>query len=122
MIFVLLWVIFVYGIISFIFYNVVQNMNKTEKINISEENGRLDNSIEIVTTSVKEEEKETIYIIKEYKGNIAIYVLDENGKENLRETTSIITKYLPEIDRQKLEIGIRVTGKEELNKVLEDYE
>ena len=125
MIFVALWVIMIFLVIGFIIFNVTFNLKKDEEIEISEKyekNEIIDNSIEIITTATKEEEKETTYILKEYNENIAIYVLDENGKEHLRETTQILTKYLPEIDREKLKIGIRVVGKENLNKAIEDYE
>lgn len=122
MIFVALWVLGIAITIGFTIFNVISIFNKNEEVKIGEKNEIVNNNVEIVTTSSSEEEKETIYIIKEYKGYIAVYVLDENGKEHLRESTQIVTKYLPDLDKKKLEFGIRVTGKEELNKVLEDYE
>lgn len=130
MIFTTLWVIGVIVVMGIMLFNFISNFtnnNNQKNINISEKsennvNENLNENIEIVTTSAKKEEKDTIYIIKEYNGKIAIYVLEDDGKEYLRETTEIVTKYLPDLDRKKLEIGIRVTGKEELNKVLEDYE
>ena len=122
MIFLALWVITLILIVGFIIFSVASNIDRDDKIKISEKNEMVDNNIEIVTTATKEDEKETVYILKEYNESIAIYVLDENGKEHLRETTQILTKYLPEIDKEKLKIGIRVVGKEKLNKALEDYE
>ena len=72
------------------------------------------------------EEKEGIcnehYIIKDNNGYVAIYTIDTFGKEILKETTEIVTSYLPETDRTKLKQGIRIIGKEELNSCLEDYE
>lgn len=62
------------------------------------------------------------YILKELEGYIAIYSLDEEEKETLKEKTSIITVYLPEEDVNRLKEGIRVDGRDKLNKVLEDYE
>ncbi len=62
------------------------------------------------------------YVLRNYNGYIAIYNLEANGKENLVEVTSIVTNYLPEIDIERLDIGIRVNGKQELNATLEDYE
>jgi len=62
------------------------------------------------------------YLLKEKDGNIAIYLLDEDDEATLKETTSILTSYLPEEDRQRIKEGIRVNGKEELNRALEDYE
>jgi len=62
------------------------------------------------------------FVIREKDGNLAVYVLDENDVETLKEETSISTKYLTEIDLLKLKDGIRVNGLEELNSRLEDFE
>lgn len=62
------------------------------------------------------------YLIKEEDGKILIYLLDEDGNNSLLETTGIVTEYLEEEDISRLKEGIRVNGKEELNKALEDYE
>ena len=119
MVFLAIWVILVSLIIGFIIYS---NANKKTKIEVSERNEILDNNIQVVTTMSSEEEKEMVYVLKEYKENIAIYVLDEQEKEHLREVTHILTKYLTNIDIERLKEGIRVEGKEALNKALEDYE
>jgi len=72
------------------------------------------------------EEKEGIcnehYIIKDNNGYVAIYTIDSFGKETLKETTEIVTSYLPETDKIRLKEGIKVTGQEELNACIEDYE
>ena len=62
------------------------------------------------------------YIIKDNNGYVAIYRVDSFGKETLKETTEIVTSYLPETDRAKLKEGIQAIGKEELNARIEDYE
>ncbi len=62
------------------------------------------------------------YMLKELDGCIAVYLLDEEEREVLKEKTAIITTYLPEEDVNRLKEGIRVDGKEKLNKTLEDYE
>lgn len=62
------------------------------------------------------------YMLRDLDGVIAIYVMDEKGKESLQEKTSIYTEYLPESDLKKLKQGIQAIGKETLNSVLEDYE
>ncbi len=62
------------------------------------------------------------YILKELEGCIAIYSLDEEERETLKEKTAIITTYLPEEDVDRLKEGIRVDGTDKLNKALEDYE
>lgn len=62
------------------------------------------------------------YIIKDNNGYIAIYFLDSNENEKLKEVTGIVTNYLPDIDKQNLKEGIKVIGEEQLNSCLEDYE
>lgn len=72
------------------------------------------------------QEKEGIcnehYIIKDNNGYVAIYTVDSFGKETLKETTEIVTAYLPEADKIKLQEGIKANGQEELNSKIEDYE
>lgn len=62
------------------------------------------------------------YLLKELDGVIAIYTVEDNEEQKLKEKTEIVTSYLPEEDLTKLKEGIRVNGKEKLNQVLEDYE
>ena len=72
------------------------------------------------------QEKEGIcnehYIIKDNNGYVSIYTIDSFGKETLKETTEIVTTYLPEVDKIKLKEGIKANGQEELNAKIEDYE
>lgn len=62
------------------------------------------------------------YIIRENNGYVAIYTIDSFGKETLKETTEIVTAYLPETDKLRLKEGIKVEGQENLNATIEDYE
>ena len=62
------------------------------------------------------------YILKDLDGYIAIYNIDENGKEFLKEKTEITTQYLPKEDLNRIKQGIKAEGKEELNSKLEDFE
>lgn len=62
------------------------------------------------------------YILKELEGYIAIYSLDEEENETFKEKTAIVTTYLPEEDIITLKEGIKVYGRDKLNKALEDYE
>lgn len=62
------------------------------------------------------------YVIRENNGYVAIYTIDSYGKETLKETTEIVTLYLPDTDRIRLKEGIKVNGREELNLAIEDYE
>jgi len=61
------------------------------------------------------------YILKEKSGKINIYVETDEG-EKLYEETDISVEYLTETDLIKIKDGLQVYGKEELNKVLEDFE
>jgi len=62
------------------------------------------------------------YVLREDGGYIVIYNIDKNGKENLKEITTIVTKYLPDADIERLREGIKVIGKQKLNATIEDYE
>ena len=62
------------------------------------------------------------YVIKEKGGYLAVYLINDNNVEELKETTGISTEYLTEIDLSKLKEGIKVNGLEELNSKLEDFE
>lgn len=79
-------------------------------------------SAEITFYQEKEEICNEHYIIKDNNGYVAIYTVDSFGKETLKETTEIVTAYLPEADKIKLKEGIKATGQEELNARIEDYE
>lgn len=62
------------------------------------------------------------YVLKEKNGVIAIYNIDKNGVETLKETTSISVEYLTQTDLLKIKQGIKVYGEEELNSTIEDFE
>lgn len=62
------------------------------------------------------------YLLKEEEGKVLIYAIDEAGNQELLETTDIAFEYIPETDKVILSNGIYVYGKEELNKIREDFE
>ena len=63
------------------------------------------------------------YILKGINGFLGIYKLDKNGDiGNLIEKTDIFIDLLPEENRKELEDGIKVYSKNELNKIIEDFE
>lgn len=63
------------------------------------------------------------YLAKNENGVVVVYALDKYGKEKeLICNTEIQTKYLTEADIENLEKGIKIYGKKELNKLLEDFE
>ncbi len=62
------------------------------------------------------------YLLIEENGKVIIYAIDEAGSKTLLETTEIAFEYVPETDKIILKNGIYVYGKEELNKIREDFE
>ena len=62
------------------------------------------------------------YLLIEEDGEVLIYSLDENGEKKDKEITEIAFEYLPETDKIILKNGIYIYGKEELNKIREDFE
>ena len=62
------------------------------------------------------------YVLRNNEGKISIYKIDDNNEEKLLENTEISVEYLTEKDKVEIQNGIRVNGKEALNKRLEDFE
>ncbi len=62
------------------------------------------------------------YVVREKDGYIAVYNLDSDNNENLKEVTEIYVQYLPEDDVELLKNGIKVIGDNELARVLADFE
>ena len=57
------------------------------------------------------------------EGKIVIYQLDKEGNESIYEKTNISSEYLTKTDLISIENGgLDVYGKEELNKLIEDFE
>lgn len=62
------------------------------------------------------------FVVREKDGKVVIYKILENGEEEEIEVTQISTDYLTETDKMEMEKGIKVNGKQELNKLIEDFE
>lgn len=62
------------------------------------------------------------YILRESDGYISISAKNDIGEYIFKGLTDISTQYLSEDDKARLEKGIEVIGRENLNKFLEDYE
>ena len=62
------------------------------------------------------------YILKDNNGYIEVFKLNSSGIEDLFRATDISVQYLPETDLVNIKEGLKVYGKENLNKILEDYE
>lgn len=61
---------------------------------------------------------ETVYILKDYNGQIAVF---EQGKTEPFKITDALTANLPQVDQDDIRQGITLNGKKELNRALEDY-
>ena len=62
------------------------------------------------------------YMIRNNDGKINIYIIDEEGNEKLYKETSISTEYLTAEDLININSGIEIYSREDLNKILEDFE
>ncbi len=62
------------------------------------------------------------YVLRLKNGTIAVYKIEKDNSEVLKQETGIGAEYLTISDQAKLEVGIEIYGKEKLNSVLEDYE
>lgn len=62
------------------------------------------------------------YNLKIEAGKIVVYKILESGELELYEKTEIGTEYLTETDLINMKNGLEIYGKEELNKILEDFE
>jgi len=62
------------------------------------------------------------YVLRESDGFISINCKNDIGEYIFKGLTDISVQYLPEEDLQKLQNGIEVVGRENLNKFLEDFE
>ena len=76
-------------------------------------------------------EKGKIILYKEFDGVCGEHfklrvengkVVSQEGRESLYEKTNISSEYLTETDLINMQDGLEIYGKEELNKVIEDFE
>lgn len=77
---------------------------------------------EVILQKEEEGTCEEHYVLREKDGYIAIYWVNNKGKENLKEITGIAVEYLTENDLLEINEGIFVYGLQELNSKIEDYE
>ena len=62
------------------------------------------------------------YLLIAENGEILLYSLDEEDNKTLIENTDIVYDYLPETDKILLNNGMYIYGKDNLNKIKEDFE
>lgn len=77
---------------------------------------------EVVMQKVLDEESTQHYILSEYDGYIAIFYEKEINGTNLKDITSIHINSFPPEEQEKIKKGIKIKGKEELIKILQDYD
>lgn len=77
---------------------------------------------EVILYKEFEERCKEHFILKAEEDKIVVYKMLENGKLELYEKTEIGTEYLTETDLINMQDGLEIYGKEELNKILEDFE
>lgn len=62
------------------------------------------------------------YIVRDKDGKVAVYQIETDGTEGEYEITDISIEYLTATDRDNIEKGITVNGKQDLNQLIEDFE
>lgn len=82
-------------------------------VNIKEENAE-------VANNVSDENKR--FIVKSINDVICVFYEGNNNEEILYKNTDLSTKYLGNEDIEELKKGIKVTGIEKLNELLENFE
>lgn len=100
-------------------------VNKTkEELQNEYENWKIEHfsSTEIILSKEFEGKCNEEFILRDVNGKIVIYKLDENDNEIEYEQTEIATDYLTDTDKININKGLKIIGKEELNKVIEDFE
>ena len=55
-------------------------------------------------------------------GKVVVYIVNNDGTESVYEKTNISSEYLTETDLINMQDGLEIYGKEELNKIIEDFE
>ena len=61
-------------------------------------------------------------MVKEDDGYVAVYNINNDGQEIIRDKTDISTKYLPQDDQDLLQNGIKANSASELDQILADFE
>lgn len=77
---------------------------------------------EVVLQQVIEGESTQHYIIGEYEGYVAVFYEKEINGTKLKEITDIPIESLTKDEQEQIKKGIKITGKDELMKFLENYD
>lgn len=101
----------------------IVNLNKKELEELYEDY-EIENFSELQISLYKEEEGfcDEHYYIGEDRGMICIYKLNQDGEEELYESTNILIDYFPEEEKKEIKEKKEIIGKEELYSILENFE
>ena len=80
----------------------------------------LEEEIKEASQNLSDESK--TYIAKAEEDYIKVYYINNKNEEILYKVTDIAIQYLGKDDVERLKQGIKVTGMQELNQLLEDFE
>lgn len=77
---------------------------------------------EVILYKEFEERCKEHFCLKIEEGKIVVYKILESGELELYEKTQIGTEYLTQTDLINMQDGLEIYGREELNKIIEDFE
>lgn len=97
--------------------NIIQSENSGQD-DSDDENRNDNNSDEPVSKIVTE----SYYLVKNDNNIVRVYYYDSQGKHIEIEKTNIVYETLSESDQKRLDEGIKLSSREQLNKLLMDYE
>ena len=69
-----------------------------------------------------EKEETNKFVLRDNNGFIVVYKINEDGEEEEYNATDISVEYLTKEDQENLKNGITVTGIENMNQLLENFE
>lgn len=97
--------------------NIIQSENSGQD-DSDDENRNDNNSDEPVSKIVTE----SYYLVKNDNNIVRVYYYDSQDKHIEIEKTNIVYETLSESDQKRLDEGIKLSSREQLNKLLMDYE
>lgn len=100
-------------------------VNKTKE-NLKEKykNWNIENysDTEIILSKEEEGECGEHFMVRDKDGKVVIYEILQDGSEQEYEAIDIWTEYLTQTDKNNIQNGIRINGKQALNQLIEDFE
>lgn len=100
-------------------------VNKTkEDLKEKYKNWNIENysDTEIILSKEEEGECGEHFMVRDKDGKVVIYEILQDGSEQEYEAIDIWTEYLTQTDKNNIQNGIRINGKQALNQLIEDFE